>query len=52
MKLYRKLTISLAMKTNTSIEYFRSLNTHEFFRILDDYNEIIEERNEALKNGR
>ena len=39
------------MDTNTSIEYYRSLNICEFLQIVDDLQEVIKERKEARENG-
>lgn len=51
MKAYRKLTISLALDTGTSLEYYRSLNIHEMLQIVEDLNEVAKERKE-VRDGR
>lgn len=45
--MYRKLVISLAIQTHTSIGYYYSLSIQNFLQILSDYEEIIEELKEA-----
>ena len=46
----RKVCLFLAIRTNTGLDYYKSIHPYEVYRVADDYKDLMDELREIREN--